>query len=200
MIKRILITLLVFHLLAIFQSCCVNEFKFRWDDFDIDILDNSGKIPIITEETNLNKNALGFRISMKILPEGMPMPSIVSFPKIKFISECYATSCDNKWIKQHYLIEIQVITLNDYSDNYPANSDITELFKARKSDETKSDYTSLDNIISIINEQDDTYGGWKFDLFLMDKDAHSGEHIFEIRLKFSDDIEMIKQTATLNLY
>jgi len=198
MIKRILITLLVFHLLAIFQGCCPEmEREFRWFDFEIQILDNSGEIPIITEETNLNKNALGMRILLEPLM-GYNV-NTVSSRKFKIISECYAISCENyKFIKLHKLIAIQVITVNDYSENYPANSDITELFKAREINKTKSDYTSIDNIISIINNKNDATGS--FDLFLIDKNANSGEHIFEIRLKFSDDIEMVKQTATLNLY
>jgi len=193
MIKKISILIIIFHIASVFQSCCVEDYKFRWVDFNINVIDNSDEIPIITEEINLNKNALGFRI---IMQDTVYWDDCCH--NFSLINKCYATSCDRKDIPLHNLTEIQVITINDYSEDYPASSNITELFKARESQNTKSDYISIEKIISVINNHDN-YTFANFDLYLMDTNCISGEHIFEIILNFSDGVVITKQTNLLNL-
>ena len=209
MIKRIFVVILAFTVLSIFfQSCGGDKTKYvyyRWDSFDISgILTKNGRY-CETDLTNnsFNKNDIGFHIYLKSKFD----KSFISH-KFKLINECYAHMPDfgpkEVYFMSHKLTAIQVITLNDYSENYPANSDITKLFKERKSYNVGQgseiyNFYPIEQFIPILNA--DYHLGWySLSLFLMDTNCVAGKHNFEITFNFDDGTVITKQTGIFNLH
>lgn len=194
MIKKALIILLALNVISLIQSCCTEEYQYKWTDFSIDVIDNTGESLLITENKEVNKKALGFRVTL----QDTVMYLAQSF---KLMNECYATSCAEEYIRVHNLSSIKIKTIFDYSSKYPKDSDITNLFMARESGNTESAYISIDQIISNVNGSTHSYNGYSnFDLYLIDTTANIGEQIFEIQLTTSDKNLFIQKTDTLILY
>jgi hypothetical protein len=171
----------------------MDEYQYTWTDFTIDLVDNTGEFPKVTHGNSLNRNAVALRITFE---------DTVTFvaQSFKLMNECYATSCGESYNRTHDLLSIRIITLLEYSQNYPKDSDITELFKARESVVTKGPYISIDEIISKINGGSLRNGGHNFDLFLIDTTAIIGQQRFEVQLTMSDGAVLTQMTPTLSLF
>ncbi len=194
MIKKALIIILTVNVISLIQSCCTEEYQYKWTDFNFEIIDNTGEYPVLTDEKELNKNALGFRVTL----QDTVMYLAQSF---KLINECYATSCSEKYTRTHNLSSIKIKSLLEYSQKYPKDSDITELFMARDSENSKGTYISIEEIISKVNESFHNYNGYNnFDLYLIDTTAVIGEQRFEMQLTMSDGNILIQKSDTLTLY
>lgn len=194
MIKKVLIVILAVNVISLIQSCCTEEYQYKWTDFSLNILDNSGEYPVLIENKEVNKNALGLRVTLQ--------DTVIYFAQnFKLMNECYATSCAEKYTRIHNLSTIKIITLLDYSSKYPKDSDITKLFIARESGNTKSLYISIDQIISNVNGSSHNYNGYSdFDLYLVDTTATIGEQRFEVQLTMSDGNIFIQESDTLKFY
>jgi hypothetical protein len=198
MIKKIVILVLIFNLISIIQSCCTEEYEYKWTDVRIDILDNAGELPILTTNYPVNKKALGFRIALSDT-------AIQIVQGFRLMNTTYATSCGQNYTRTHNLVSLKIKTLFEYSQKYPGGSDITGLFMGRESENTKSAYASIEDTISKINEKPRTYstvytGYIDFDLYLLDTTAITGEQRFEVELKMSDGTVFTQQTDTIALY
>lgn len=194
MIKKVLIIILTINLITLIQSCCTEEYQYKWTDFSIGILDNSGEYPVLTDNKEVNKNALGLRITLQ---------DTVMYLAQNFtlVNECYATSCAEEYTRINNLSSIKIITLLDYSSKYPKDSDITQLFMARESGNTKSTYISIDQIISNVNGSSHTYNGYSdFDLYLIDTTALIEEQRFKVQLTMSDGNIFTQESDTLKFY
>jgi len=200
MVKKAITLIFVGYLISIVQSCCTNELNCIWTDFNIQVIDNSGKEPIIWNGyKNINKKALGFRISMT--------DEFLYSAQLNMVTECCATSCGKNYTRLHTITSIVVKTMYDYSEKFPENSEITSLFVARNAEEIKEDYTTIDDIISYINKSKSikyseiTYrhGTENFDLYLMDDTCVGGQQKFEISIFLSDGTIFVKQTDDLLL-
>lgn len=194
MLKKTLIIIVAFTIIAIINSCCTEEYEYKWTDFKIDIIDNTGKYPTISTQSKLNKKALGFRI---VLQDSVMMVA----QNFQLLSQCYATTCAERYTRTHNLSSIRIKTLFKYSNKYPKNSDITDLFMAREHENQKGLYISLKQIISKINGSTRQYdSNTSFDLFLMDTNALNGLQRFEIDLEMSDGDKFTHETDTLTLF
>lgn len=187
MIKKAIILILTAHVITILQSCCTDEFNYKWKGFNIDLIDNSGIDPRISENNVINKKALGMRITMA--------DTIYQIAQSKiFNNSCYATSCGEKYIRVHDIRSLIIRTLNDYSPDYLSDSEITHLFKARIIENTRQDYIPIDEMLTLIN-QNNTYSVFKtFDIYLMDTTCIAGPQKFEIVFNLSDGNRLINQT------
>ncbi len=193
MIKKVLIIILAFNVISLIQSCCTEEYQYKWTDFSIGILDNSGEYPVLIENKEVNKKALGLRVTFQDTV-------IYLAQNFKLMNECYATSCGETYTRTNNLSTIKIITVLDYSSKYPKDSDITKLFMARESGNTKSPYISIAQIISNVNGSSYNYGYRDFDLYLIDTTAIIGEQRFEVQLTMSDGNIFIQESETLKFY
>jgi hypothetical protein len=194
MIKKVTFLIFAVYLSSIIHSCCTEEYEYKWKGFEIQIIDNSGKEPVICDLNQIiNKNALGFRILMN---------DTVFYTAQRFsvITECRATSCGQQYTRLHSMTSIAVKTIYDYSEKFPAESDITSLFKARISEKINEDYDTIDNMISSINATTNDWNQQKtadFDLYLLDNTCAGGKQKFEINILLSDGNMLAKQTDNL---
>jgi hypothetical protein len=195
MVKKALLLIIAGYFVSIIQSCCTDEYKCKWTGFEIQVLDNSGKEPVIRDGNNINKKSLGFRISMT--------DSILyTAQKFNMVAECLATKCGVKLERLHSITSIVIITIYDYSKNLPAGSDITHLFKARIAENVKEDYKTINDVILQINDpNNNSYSEKtkKFDLYLMDNMCIGGQQNFEINVFLSDGKVLVKQTNDILL-
>lgn len=194
MIKKVFIIAIAFNLISLLQSCCTEEYDYMWNDFSLTVIDNSGNYPALTDGNEINKKALGFRVTLQ--------DSVIYLAQsIKLMNTCAATSCGEEYTRTHKLLSARIKTLLAYSEEYPEDSDITELFMARESEDSESTYISVDRIISTINANSKGYNiSDKFDLYLIDTTAYSGEQLFEIQLTLSDGLTFSQKTDTLTFY
>ena len=188
-------------LISIIQSCCTDEYTLKWTGFRIQIIDNSGKEPIICDENCIiNKNAFGFRISMN---DTVFYGIAQNFKNFSLIADCKATSCGEKWRRPHDITSIIIKTIYDYSEEFPAGTDITSLFKARIVKGISQNYNTIDDIIPHINSLKNSNGysilSPIFDLYLMDNTCIGGQQKFEISILLSDEKIFTKQTENLDL-
>ena len=192
MVKKAIFLILAGYLISIIHSCCIEDYNGQWKRFKIQIIDNSGKEPIIWDGNSIiNKKALGFRISM----EDTVFRTAQNF---NVITECQATSCRKRIHRLHAMTSIVIKSLYDYSDIIPAGSDITSLFKARIDKNKNEDYASISDIISFVNDPNNSY--YKiFDLYLMDNKCKGGLQKFEIRIFLSNGDIFVKQTDDILL-
>lgn len=195
MIKKAIILLVIVHVFSIIQSCCTTEFEIAWNNFSIDILDNSGEYAVIDTTNEVNKKALGFRIALLDTSLYYHMASNFSF-----INTCNATSCASIFISSNKITSLKITDLCDYSNIYPKNSDITTFFKARISSNERGFYSPINSVITYMNKASLYENENKFDLYLIDTTANIGNHKFEIEIQMSDGLVLKQTTDTLKLY
>lgn len=194
MIKKALIIIVTVGVISLIQSCCTEEYRYKWTNFYFEIIDNTGEYPVLTDEKEINKNALGFRVTL----QDTVMYLAQNF---KLINACYSTSCAEEFTRPHNLSSVKIKSLLEYSENYPKDSDITELFMARDSDNFNSTYISIEEMISKVNESSYNYNGYiNFDLYLTDTTAIIGEQRFDVQLTLSDGNIFRQESDTLILY
>ncbi len=194
MIKKALLIVIVVNLISTFQSCCSEDYTYKWTGFRVQMIDNSGIEPTISENKHIPKKALGLRISM--------LDTVFFIARnFKIINTCYATSCGESYTRLHDLNSIFIITLNDYSDHIPAETNITSLFRARLATDINKEYIPINDIVAEINNG---YNHSKqmpdFDLYLMDTSCIGGQQQFEISFILSDGSVFTKQTEIVELY
>lgn len=194
MIKKVFIIILTVNVISLIQSCCTEEYQYKWTDFNFEIIDNAGDYPVLTDNKEVNKKALGFRVTL----QDTVMYLAQNF---KLVNECYATSCAEKYTRTHNLSSIKIKSLLVYSQKYPKDSDITELFMARDSENSKGTYITIEEIISKVNESSHDYNGYNnFDLYLIDTTGLIGAQRFEVQLTVSDGNIFVQESDTLTLY
>ena len=191
--KKVMFLFFAGFLFSIIQSCCTDEYIHKWSGFEIQIIDSSGNVPVICDDCVINNDALVFRISMN---------DTVLFDvaqNFNVISECKATSCGEKWTRPHDMTSIIVKTTYNYSENFPAGSDITSLFKARIVGKENENYSTIEKVISLINSATQEFGFPRthFDLYLFDNTCIGGQQKFEIHILLSDKTVFVKQTEDL---
>lgn len=197
----ILLILLALPLLDVFYACCNcednTEEKFYVNSgFSLQNIDNSGQQPLESSLANINKKAYGIRLyvnrqSLAFLKKQITQPL--------FSQSAYATSCDClpevTYDPTDKVESIKIITLNDFTVDKPANSDITDHFKTHKK------YLDVNELVKNLNYEfayrlkETEY----FDLLLMIPPAEANiEHQFKLIITFENKptVELI---TTVNL-
>ena len=201
MTKKVMFLFIAGFLISIIQSCCTDYYTHKWSGFEIQTIDNSGEEPVICDVNRIiSKDALGFRISMN---DTVFYGIAQNFKNFSLIADCKATSCGTEWSRPHNITSIIIKTIFDYSEEFPAGTDITSLFKARIVEGLSQNYNTIDDIIPHINSLKNSNGysilSPIFDLYLMDNTCIGGQQKFEISILLSDEKIFTKQTEDLNL-
>lgn len=200
MIKRVLIIILSLNLIGIIISCCEEDVNYKWIRVSTELIDNSGNAPVISNLDKINKNAFGIRVFLQ--------DSILYYSYLpKFYNTAYATSCSRNYIASNTVKEIAVKTLYDFDGLKTKNSEISDYFTARLSQDIKSDYYSISEIVSKFNDRNnlhnaDEHGNNEeaFDLFLMKQPNKIDTCQFQIEIKFTDEKSIKCLTRKLILF
>ena len=166
-------------------------------------LDNNGVQATETESLILNKNAFGIRLYLSreenVIANGKQINSF-------FIQSAYAISrmCPPEYIYSPIdsIISIRVFTLNNFDDQHPENSDITDYFKVAQS------YSAVkEHIAKMRFTYKHGYGynskpfekELKIDLMLMTAPTTNNPYQFKIQVTLSDRRIFEQKTTEIQL-
>src|SRR5690606_17480289 len=198
---KILLILLALPLLDVFYACCNcednTEEKFYTNSgFTLKNIDNSGEEPLESTSVNINKKAYGIRLQVN--RQSLSFIKTETYQPL-FSQGAYAMSCDCPpevtYEHSDKVESIKIITLNDFTIDKPANSDITEYFKMRKV------YKDVIELVKSLNYdfpyklEEKEY----FDLLLMIPPSEDNiQHQFKLIITFENKPTVELQT-TVNL-
>lgn len=181
-------------------SCCDCDeplmANFTYKNLSIEHLDNSGTEPISTNESVL-KTAYGIRLTIN-----REEIANLNHTKFLFMQSAYAISCDDcaekKFLPKDSITSIRIITLNDFDENHPADSDISAYFKVYKfrvySTISEHIETFLNHYINYPSQFES-----EDDFLLMNAPTINTQHAFKIEIHLSDGTILEQQTTPINL-
>jgi len=198
---KVLLILLALPLLDVFYACCNcgdnTEEKFYTNSgFALKNIDNSGEEPLESASENINKKAYGIRLQVN--RQSLSFIKTETYQPL-FSQGAYAMSCDCPpevtYDHTDKVESIKIITLNDFTIDKPANSDITEYFKMRKLYKDVSELVKSLNYDFSYTLKETEY----FDLLLMVSPAEANvQHQFKLIITFENKPTVELQT-TVNL-
>lgn len=182
--KKYGLFLLLFILPVLFKSCGCGTNFYRRIDFDIIVLDNSGEFSKIVWDSLVNKKALGFQF-----PSKDTLIDIGLVPGMDLgMASCYAWSCDPGIEYVNAISWLKVETLNNYSDQYAAGTNITHLFKYKETVRDSSDFIAFGDLRDRGSS-----------IFLYDTTAIQGPHKFQFTILTNDGQVIRKASPILTL-
>ncbi len=180
--KKILLIISSFSLLLL--ASCDQDCIVKFVDFEFDILDFSISEEPWNVHEEINKDSLGISISM--------LEDIVK--KQHKNGGCYCTSSINS------VSYLSIKALYDYSDDFPAGSNITSLFKQKEyAYDGSSIFIPVEEYIATLTNSASKNAYAHFSLRLLDTTCISDKQKFEITIGFSDSTIVTKQTNDLIL-
>lgn len=150
----IIITFLILNLSGIIYTSCVINSELYYKDIDIEFLNNSGDMPVVTELPNINHNYFGLRLNL------LGNEYLSSNSNIGFINSCYATKKPIKYSKTEMINDIKIYSITDFNENISSSDCINDYFVARYHSDTTVIPVTIEQIISMINSNivKDSYG------------------------------------------
>jgi hypothetical protein len=182
-----ILLLLLFPLIAeLFVSCCdcpevTTEF-YSNQFLEIDHLDNSGSVAIITNGPSVPKQAYGIQMRL-----GLEKVACNPASRTHFISTSYAFQCDcppPETIARDSVTTLEIFTTNDFDETHPANTDVSDYFKIF----VGSTYASIDDIIPNLSRiyYYELESVVTTELLLMTPPTLNESHSFKVILTLSD--------------
>jgi hypothetical protein len=144
-------------------------------------------IYITMESKTLGRRQIAQHGSFNVIPQAMAL----TLP----VERC---------IRTNTITSITVKTMYDYSDVFPAGTDITSLFKAAHHHVVPISQNPIMTIEALISDFKDEQtrmeqGGWcpttNFFLFLTDDTGIGGKQRFEISITFDDGLVLVQETS-----
>jgi len=109
-------------------------------------LDNSGDKPIVTNSTEVNRNAYGIKVNL--LRELVASHKNVT-PTL--IQSAYALDCDCPSelaiFPKESIVSFKIYSTYDFDVNHPANSDVSEFFKVQNN----NTYYTINEYLNLLN-------------------------------------------------
>ena len=203
------IKIIVIVLFMIIGSCNDSSFDppielyYTFSGVKLQNIDNAGEYPVIIENENvvILKEAYGIRVSLNYELLSDSNDNVVKNNFIKnfsFSNKLYATRCDDypypyeRIIFKDTIINIKVFALNDFDNDFIANSDVTELFKIY-------DFRKYIPIDEYIKKHTIPFKFLQIDLYLMKPPTFTGEHSFRVEVLLSDGKIFSAITPLINL-
>lgn len=191
--KKVLFIILTTFLIRVIISCCdclqPEEYLYSFDYFSVYNLDNSGKLPIISETNTVPKEAYGIQIDFSLIRISLNHTKpFLMFPEGR--AECFCK--DTLFTTRDTISSIEVLTIKDFDLQHPANSNVSELFKVL----TYSMYLTLQEYLDQPERVYYSHVPEKEPLciFLLKTPDNIGEQQFKIEIMFSDQ-RMLSMTT-----
>lgn len=187
MIKKSFQLFFILLTIELLVSCCDCK-ESTYSDYThcaiiVNNIDNSGDNPEISISSPIPKEAFGISVIIERSPE---MCNIQQAPSLLFSSAC-AFSChcppEIVFLPLDSVVSITISTLNDLNDDFPANSDVSDLFFVFSGSEF-SDIPAF--ILDSKKEYPYSVPTSEETEFLLMEPANAGIHQFEISLFLSD--------------
>ena len=177
------------------DSCCggdpgsrIHEVRLTYCELEVQALDNSGDHPVVSENASVPRAAIGLRMGLQSREE------VCGWPKFdfSFATAVYACSpvIDFNFVSLDSIEQLTVRTVNDFSLDYPAGSDITSEVRVLRDTELVSitDYlTSVVNPDSLLRDIEFSEVSMQaIDLVLTTSPTIGDRHQFRIMAPLSD--------------
>lgn len=199
--KRILFFLFLPLLLDVFiVGCCdcppTEYFDYSNCSLQVENLDNAGPNAIIATKDTVLKEAYGIQLTIE-RSEGICHHQNLPL----FSSSAYAlTKCKCDYEVYDYLdsaSSISIFTVNDFDQDHPSNSDITEYFKTGSFTEVNSSLPEINQTL-YNNYNRDSIENLDFNVFLFTAPISPGNHQFKIEIAFTNGKTL--EATTPNIY
>ncbi len=199
-IKKALLFLFIPFFADMLVACCDCEepqlFKYTHTGLVLMHLDNHGRLPVITADDPVLKEAYGIRVLLKGEAVAFQQPSF-SF----FISRSYAFSCrceaTIQYLPKDSITGFRIITMNDFDPQHPAETDISDYFRLLSG----YDYSTITDFLHKEAEIF-TYDNPRqivLDAMLVHPPTQKGACRFRVEIDLSDGRKFIKETSTIEL-
>jgi hypothetical protein len=186
MLKGKIITVIVLLFVSgFFTGCpdCEDTQKWTFSNCSIYMrnLDNSGQTPALSDKDTLNINAYGLKIEIQQKADSCgiagSLPSIAT--PLYAASPCYDTYFD---IPLDTILDLRIITLNDFNSEKPAGSNVTDYFSVLSGKEFYGlyEYTELNQYYYYADNL------FEMNAMLMEIPSNPGWHQFRIEAELSD--------------
>jgi hypothetical protein len=198
-IGKIGVLLLIAFLVRLSISCCdcppTTSYKYSFDSVDIFNIDNSGQTPVLVTSGTIPKEAYGMQIECSL-----KQIAFNKFRVFETFNSVYAYDCfcppEIEYIAQDTITDLRIMSLNDFDETHPANSNISEYFKVL----THKTYITIQNYIDspeiIYYEVPDKE---IITLYLMQPPTITGEHRFLVEIELSGTVTLISSTTVISL-
>lgn len=196
--KRILFFLFLPLLLDVFiVGCCdcptPEYFNYSNCSLSVENIDNAGANPIIAPSDTILKEAYGIQLTIERSEDICQHQTLPLFS-----SNAYALSCLCEYQVYDYrdsATSIRIFTLNEFDQNHPANSDITDYFKT-------GGFVEVSFHLQQINQQlhnRDSVGNLELDVYLLRPPQNSRDFQFKMEIAFSNGKVLEATTPTTYL-
>ena len=205
--KLIILFLLLSPMVALFTSCpscdvtTSNRIKYSHKTLILKNLDNSGEQAIESEVLELNKNSYGIRL---YLTRERNTIACARQSYSLFFHSAYAFTparCLPAYIfsPTDSIISIKVFTLNNFDNQHPENSDITNYFKVAQSYSVVKEHIANMPFTYEYDFEAQFEKKLKIDLMLMTAPTRNNPHQFNIQVTLSDKRIFEQETTEIEL-
>ena len=199
---------------ALFYSCrCPNierQYRvFSHKTLSLRNLDNSGREAVESDALQLNKNAFGIRLVLEreVISTSTTPPSRGKQANSVFIQSAYAFSWNClppfTYSANDKIESMKIFSINDFDNQRPANSDITDLFRVTRSFFTIENFVANHIRYEYPADSESDFDRWirelRIDLLLMTPPTANNKHQFEIQVALSDGRVLKQQTTEIEL-
>lgn len=183
--KVVFIVLTVFAV-RIFISCCdcpvTTTFMYSFGHISVYNLDNSGKELVISQSNSIPKRAYGIRIDLSLLKLSSNTFRLNAFTDARAF-DCFCPP-ETQYTPKDTITSISVTTDIAFNNQYPAESDVSDLFRVLGSGRyiTIGEHLKSPEAIYENTTPDDE----KIELFLLQPPDNAGEYLFKVEVFLSD--------------
>jgi hypothetical protein len=190
------ITIIFFLLIStrVLISCCKDAgFNFRWSKASITNIDVSTDTTTqLTQDSSKIAN-YGFRLSLEYEQLAAHFLNDLGF------SKTYALSCESEYPNKDSIVSIEVTTQNEFDNNHPARSSVTDYLLTRLSNvyvgSTPPPYLPISNNIYLIN----MFVNSELDFKFKPVSPGTGAHTFIITVSFKTG-RTLSDTTSIKFY
>lgn len=197
--EKVIIIIVSAFLVRIFISCCdctvPTEYQYSFDYISVYNLDNSGKEPIISPTNHVPEHAYGILIDFALHKLSISKSRIESFQDASAF-DCFCDA-DSIYSPKDTITSITITTNSYFNSQYPAESDISNMFKIVGSN-------SYISILDYLRKPEQVYFHYephneKLNLFLLQAPEIAGEFRFNVEVLLSDNriLTMTSNPVTL---
>lgn len=202
--RRLSILFIAALIIDLCAGCCdcdeSTELGYSQCELELGLIDNSGQEPTLSAADSIPLAAFGIELQVT------PSEQLCHRPRIPSIlsQSAYATSCDCpppvSYLPLENLSSLQVITLEDFDAEHPANSDVSDSFFDLESvTEVLPGFARPDEFPRFdSNIPTDSYA-WR-SLLLRNGQGQPGVHRFRVEVQLSDGRTLTAETNPIILY
>jgi len=193
-IRKVAFLIITVFTVRILISCCdcplTTEYQYSFDYISVYNLDNSGNELIISQTNIIPKKAYGILIDFSLLKVGLNNIQLEGFP-VANAFDCFCPA-ETQYTPKDTIVSITITTNNDFDNQHPAESNISDLFKLLGSDRyiTIQEFLRMSEKIYEYTKPENE----KIDLFLLQPPEVAGEYSFKVEVLLSDN-RLLTMTA-----